>query len=62
MATKPKNVKLAKNGVDILNAIRNDASLSFQERVPVATQEDIKTTVLRFSIFRDWQMSSSMHW
>ena len=42
MATKPKNVKLAKNGVDILNAIRNDASLSFQERVPVATQEDIK--------------------
>ena len=43
MATKPKNVKLAKNGVDILNAIRNDASLSFQERVPVATQEDIKT-------------------
>lgn len=43
MATKPKNVKLAKNGIDILNAIRNDASLSFQERVPVATQEDIKT-------------------
>ena len=40
MATKPKNVKLAKNGVDILNAIRNDASLSFQERVPVATQEE----------------------
>jgi len=36
-------VKLAKNGVDILNAVRNDASLSFQERVPVATQEDIKT-------------------
>lgn len=43
MPTKPKNVKLAKNGVDILNAVRNDASLSFQERVPVATQEDIKT-------------------
>lgn len=35
--------EISKNGVDILNAVRNDASLSFQERVPVATQEDIKT-------------------
>lgn len=56
MATKPKSTKLTKNGVDILNAIRNDASLSFQERVPVATQEDIKeygSAILQFEALQN---------
>lgn len=56
MATKPKSTKLTKNGVDILNAIRNDASLSFQERVPAATQEDIKeygSAILQFEALQN---------
>lgn len=56
MATKPKTTKLTKNGVDILNAIRNDASLSFQERVPAATQEDIKeygSAILQFQALQN---------
>ena len=56
MATKPKTTKLTKNGVDILNAIRNDASLSFQERVPAATQEDIReygSAILQFQALQN---------
>lgn len=56
MATKPKSTKLTKNGVDILNAIRNEASLSFQERVPAATQEDIKeygSAILQFEALQN---------
>lgn len=56
MATKPKSTKLTKNGIDILNAIRNDASLSFQERVPAATQEDIKeygSAILQFQALQN---------
>lgn len=56
MATKPKTTKLTKNGVEILNAIRNDASLSFQERVPAATQEDIReygSAILQFQALQN---------
>lgn len=42
MPTTSTSVTLVDNGPAILNAIRNDSSLSFQERVPVATQETIK--------------------
>ena len=42
MATKPSVKSLANNSVAILNAVRNDSSLEFQNRVPAATQESIK--------------------
>ena len=42
MATKAKSVTLAASSVDILNAIRNSASQTYQDRVPVATQNNIK--------------------
>lgn len=42
MPTKPTVQSLKHNGVDILNAIRNAASATYQERIPVATQENIK--------------------
>lgn len=42
MATKAKSVTLAASSVDILNAIRNSASQRYQDRVPVATQNNIK--------------------
>lgn len=43
MATKPQIQTLAQNNAPaLLNAIRNDASISYQERVPAATQENIK--------------------
>ena len=41
MPTKPKIQTMAANGVDILNAIRANASSTYQERIPVATQENI---------------------
>lgn len=45
MATKPKIVTLTNSSVDILNAIRNNASVNYQNYVPVATPdaESIKT-------------------
>lgn len=53
MATKPKIQTLAQhNAPALLNAIRNDASISYQERVPQATQDNIKeygSAVLSFS-------------
>lgn len=53
MATKPKIQTLARNNAPaLLNAIRNDASISYQERVPQATQDNIKeygSAVLSFS-------------
>lgn len=53
MATKPKIQTLARNNAPVLlNAIRNDASISYQERVPQATQDNIKeygSAVLSFS-------------
>ena len=53
MATKPKIQTLAQNNAPaLLNAIRNDASISYQERVPQATQDNIKeygSAVLSFS-------------
>ncbi len=53
MATKPKIQTLAQHNAPVLlNAIRNDASISYQERVPQATQDNIKeygSAVLSFS-------------
>lgn len=53
MATKPKIQTLAQHNAPVLlNAIRNDASISYQERVPQATQNNIKeygSAVLSFS-------------
>lgn len=53
MATKPKIQTLAQhNAPALLNAIRNDASISYQERVPQATQDNINeygSAVLSFS-------------
>lgn len=53
MATKPKIQTLSQNNAPaLLNAIRNDASISYQERVPQATQDNIKeygSAVLSFS-------------
>lgn len=44
MPTIPANVTLNTNVADMLNAIRAHASLTYQERVPVATQDTIKET------------------
>ena len=38
----PNTAKLTANSVDILNAVRNSASSTYQERIPVATQENIR--------------------
>lgn len=42
MPVKPSVKSLTKSTVDILNAIRNDSSYSYQDRIPIATQENIK--------------------
>lgn len=43
MPTIPKTgVKLAANSVDILNSIRASASSTYQERIPVATQDNLR--------------------
>lgn len=42
MPVKPNSVNLTHNGVDILNAIRNNASATYQQRIPVATQDNIR--------------------
>lgn len=39
MATKPKIVTLTNSSVDILNAIRNNASINYQNYVPIATAD-----------------------
>ena len=39
MATKPKIVTLTNNSVDVLNAIRNSASINYREYVPIATAD-----------------------
>lgn len=38
----PNTAKLTANSVDILNAVRNSASSTYQERIPVATQDNIR--------------------
>lgn len=42
MATIPTTKNLCANGVQILNTIRSSASSTYQERIPVATQENIR--------------------
>ena len=39
MATKPKIVTLSNSSVDVLNAIRNSASINYRDYVPVATAD-----------------------
>ena len=39
MATKPKIVTLSNNSVDVLNAIRNSASVNYRDYVPIATAD-----------------------
>lgn len=39
MATKPKTVTLTNSSVDVLNAIRNSASTSYKDYVPIATPD-----------------------
>ena len=39
MATKPKIVTLSNNSVDVLNAIRNSASINYKDYVPIATAD-----------------------
>lgn len=39
MATKPKIVTLTNSSVDVLNAIRNNASVNYRDYVPVATAD-----------------------
>lgn len=39
MPTKPKVKTLTNNSVDVLNAIRNEASINYQHYVPVATDD-----------------------
>lgn len=57
MATKPKLVSaLNARNVDILNTIRPFMSSTFQERVPVATQEnmaDVANPILNFEGYRN---------
>lgn len=42
MPVKPNSASLTHNGIDILNAIRNGASATYQSRIPVATQDNIR--------------------
>lgn len=42
MATKPSNVTLSSNSIDILNTIRSVQSYDYQDRVPIATQDNLK--------------------
>lgn len=42
MPVKPNAATLKHNGVDILNAIRNNASDTYRQRIPVATQDNIR--------------------
>lgn len=42
MPVKPNSQTLTHNGVDILNAIRNNASETYRTRIPVATQDNIR--------------------
>lgn len=42
MPVKPNSATLKHNGVDILNAIRNSASDTYRQRIPVATQDNIR--------------------
>lgn len=51
MATKSIKTLSATNA-QILNAIRNDASLAYQQRVPAATQGDITQTVETLQYYR----------
>ena len=37
MPTTPKMVTLTNSSVDVLNAIRNSASVNYQDYVPIAT-------------------------
>ena len=39
MATKPKIVTLTNSSVDVLNAIRNSASINYRDYVPIATAD-----------------------
>ena len=41
MPTKPKIQSFSGSGYDVLNAIRSGASATYQERIPVATQETL---------------------
>ena len=42
MITKPNIVSLTNLSVDILNVIRNNATINYKNYVPVATEENIK--------------------
>lgn len=42
MATKPKNQTLTKSAPDIVNAIRNNASVMYKSLVPVANPDNVK--------------------
>lgn len=42
MPVKPNSANLTHNGIDILNAIRNSASDTYRQRIPVATQDNIR--------------------
>lgn len=65
MATKPKTVAaLRASNVDILNAIRPFMSSTFQERVPVATQEnmaDVANPILNFEGYRNEFLDALMN-
>lgn len=65
MATKPKTVAaLRASNVDILNAIRPFMSSTFQERVPVATQEnmaEVANPILNFEGYRNEFLDALMN-
>lgn len=42
MPTKPATSKLAANSIDIVNTIRANADFTYQNRVPLATQDNIR--------------------
>ena len=42
MITKPNIVTLTNLSVDILNVIRNNATINYKNYVPVATEENIR--------------------
>lgn len=63
MPTKPKIVTLTNSSVDVLNAIRNNASINYQNHVPIATADaecirEIGATIMDYSALQNEFLSA----
>lgn len=63
MPTKPKIVTLTNSSVDVLNAIRNNASINYQNHVPIATADaecirEIGATIMDYTVLQNEFLSA----